>query len=113
MKIEKRDESNCIVLKLTGYLIEGTESEEFNNIVKSLTKEDNNNIIVDLANVNYINSTGLSILFRGYRTIDSVNGVLKLVNVNDKFRQLLSITKLDTLFEIEESLNSAIDCFKE
>ena len=113
MKIEKKEEGNCVILKLTGSLIEGVKSEEFNLVIKSLTKENKLNIIVDLDDVKYINSTGLSILFRGYRTIDSNKGVFKLVNVNDKFKKLLSITKLDTLFDIEDTMSSAIDSFNE
>lgn len=111
MKIETVEKNNCVIMRLVGNLIEDAKSEEFNQIVKSLTKENKRNIIVDLADVRYINSTGLSILFRGYRTIDSAGGIFKLVNVNEKFRQLLAITRLDTLFEIEENLKSAIESF--
>jgi anti-anti-sigma factor len=111
MEIKKDEECNCVILKLSGNLIEGSNSEEFNNIVKSLSKENKNNILVDLKDVIYVNSTGLSILFRGYRTIDAAGGKFKLVNVKDKFRKLLSITKLDTLFEIEDSMKSALKSF--
>ena len=112
MKIITEEAVKYTVLKLSGNLIENFTSEEFTEIVKALVEENKTNIIVDLENVSYINSTGLSILFRGYRTIEAADGKFMLINVKDKFRKLLSITKLDTLFEIEKDMKSALKNFK-
>jgi anti-sigma B factor antagonist len=110
MEIKILDECNCVLLKITGNLIEGSDPYEFNNIVKSLIADGKKNIVADLEDVGYVNSTGLSILFRAHRTIENVDGKFVLTNISERLSHLLSVTKLDTIFKIaqnkEEALNS-------
>ena len=106
IKIEERE--NCIILKLNGNLIEGPESHEFNDIITKYLRDNKNKFIIDFADIKYINSTGLSIIFRSYLAIAKVNGNLKIANLNSKLSNLLSITKLNTLFDIEKDIDSAI-----
>ena len=73
--------------------------------------DDKKNVVVDLQKVTHVNSTGLSILFRGYRKINDAGGKFILVNINDKLKNLLSITKLDTLFDIEVDRKAAMKSF--
>jgi anti-anti-sigma factor len=108
MKINLEKGSNYAVIKLIGNLVEGPSSGEFSQLIEKLIKEDISNIIIDLEKVSYANSTGLSVLFNGYRKLDKRGGKFKLVNLNDKFKKLLSITKFDTLFEIHDNVGSAI-----
>lgn len=106
IKIEKI--KNCVILKLNGNLIEGPETNEFNNIIAENLKEDTKNFIIDFGDIKYINSTGLSIIFRGYLSVQKAGGKYKIANLNPKLMNLLSITKLNTLFDIEESIEKAI-----
>ena len=108
MDIIIEEKSNCIILKLSGNLIEGPNSSEFNNIIKRYLETNKINIVVDFSDVEYVNSTGLSILFRGYLAIEKVGGKFMLANLNAKLNNLLSITKLNTLFDIEENIETAI-----
>jgi anti-sigma B factor antagonist len=104
--VEER--SNFVILKLNGNLIEGPESHEFNEIIAKYLKVNKINFIIDFADIKYINSTGLSIIFRAYLAIAKANGKFKIANLNSKLNNLLSITKLNTLFEIEKDIDSAI-----
>lgn len=106
IKVEKRN--NCVILKLNGNLIEGPETNEFNNIIAEHLKENIKNFIIDFGDIKYINSTGLSIIFRGYLSVHKSGGKYKIANLNPKLKNLLSITKLNTLFDIEESIEKAI-----
>jgi anti-sigma B factor antagonist len=108
MDIIIEEKSNCVILKLNGNLIEGPSSAEFNNIIKRYIEVNQKNIVVDFGDIKFINSTGLSILFRGYLAIENVGGKFKIVNLNSKLKNLLSITKLNTLFDIEENIETAI-----
>ena len=111
MDIIIEEKSNCVILKLNGNLIEGPNSSEFNNIIKRYIEANKKNIVVDFSDVEYVNSTGLSILFRGYMAINNVGGKFKVANLNAKLNNLLMITKLNTLFDIEENLETAIKNF--
>ena len=69
-------------------------------------------VVVDLAKVEWMNSTGLGILISGYTRLRNHQGVLKLANVTDKIQSLLTITKLVTVFETFDSVEDAIKSFK-
>lgn len=108
MDIIIEEKSNWVILKLKGNLMEGQDSSEFNNIIKRYVEANKKNIVVDLGEVSYTNSTGISILFRGHQAIKKVGGKFKLTNLNPKLKKLLLITKLNTLFDIEENIEQAI-----
>ena len=103
------ERSSFVILKLNGNLIEGPETHEFNEIITKYLKANKLNFIIDFADIKYINSTGLSIIFRGYLSISKAGGKLRIANLNAKLSNLLSITKLNTLFEIEKDIESAIE----
>ena len=109
MDINIKEISNFVILKLNGNLIEGQNTSEFNSIIKKYLRENKKNIVVDLGDIKYVNSTGLSILFRAHRTIENEGGKFKIANLNAKLINLLSITKLNTLFDIEENVEAAIN----
>jgi anti-sigma B factor antagonist len=102
------DRNDFVILKLNGNLIEGPETHEFNEIIAKYLKINKKKFIIDFADIKYINSTGLSIIFRAYLAIAKAEGKFKIANLNSKLNNLLSITKLNTLFEIEKDINSAI-----
>ena len=69
-------------------------------------------VVVDLAQVDWMNSTGLGILISGYTTLRNNDGLLKLANVTDKIQSLLTITKLVSVFEAFDSVDDAVKSFK-
>ena len=113
MEINVVNEAEYTIVKLIGNLIEGPNTGDFVNIIDDLIKDNVRNIIIDTEKVTYANSTGLSVLFNAYRKLDKKGGKLIIINLNNKFKKLLSITKFDTLFEIYNDLESAAGGLKD
>lgn len=69
-------------------------------------------VVIDLSGVDWVNSTGLGILISGLTTIKSNGGQLKLANVTEKIQSLLTITKLVTVFDSHDTVESALSSFE-
>ena len=72
---------------------------------------DQRKIVIDLAGVEWMNSTGLGILISSLTTLRNNDGELKLANVTEKIQSLLTITKLVTVFESYDSVDEAVNAF--
>ena len=70
-----------------------------------------NNFIIDLENVEWMNSSGLGILISTVTVLRNNNGSLRLINVSDKIKNLLKITKLNTVFTLHDNYEQAVDSF--
>ncbi len=113
MKISTSEKYNAVVIELKGNVMGGPEAQEFHGLLHKLLDENKKNVVVDLAQVKFMNSSGLGILISGYTTMKSGGGHLKLANATDKINSLLVITKLITIFENFESVDKAVESFKE
>ena len=109
MKVEVLEREDNVILKLDGNITGIPDESEFNTLIKKYISEKKVNIIVDLGSISYINSTGLGMILRGYITIKNSGGSFKLASLNSKLRKLLEITKLNTIIEIHDSLESALN----
>ena len=107
MNIEISEKFNTAVLNLKGKIVGGPDASEFNNTIQQLIEGNKKNIVVDLGNLKYVNSTGIGIIIRGYTTVKNAGGNLKLANLNEKMKGLLSITKLNTIFDIYDTSDAA------
>jgi len=112
MDIETEQKNNYVIIKLKGNLIEGPKSDEFNKIIHQLIDDNKTYLIIDLGNVSYVNSTGLSILYNAHSAIKNVGGKMKLVSLNKKMQNLISITKLNTIFDVYDSEEIAAKSFQ-
>jgi anti-sigma B factor antagonist len=100
--------SGVTVLKLSGRVALGKESELLRNKVKSLLSEGKNQ---DLADVTYVDSAGLGALVSGLSSVQNAGGRMKLANLTKRFHDLLSITKLVTVFEVFDDVESGVASF--
>jgi anti-sigma B factor antagonist len=107
----QRELEGITILTLNGRLVAGSEVSDLRNRFATLISEKIVRIILDLANVNRIDSSGLGILVEGYSQFTSAGGGLKLLNVSERGVQLLILTRLSTLFEIFNDQQSAINSF--
>lgn len=98
--IEERLFRGVSVLSLSGKLGLGESNRQLHESIKRLVSEGKTQIVIDLAKVTHIDSSGLGELVSGYTTLKANNGVLKLAHVNDRVNDLMTITKLYTVFEI-------------
>ncbi|MFM7218445.1 MAG: STAS domain-containing protein [Flavobacteriales bacterium] len=74
-----------------------------------LHHEDFKNLIVDLSEVQYCDSSGLSAILVGYRLCRDANGIYLLSGVQDHVRKLISISQLDSMLQVVPTINEAVD----
>jgi anti-sigma B factor antagonist len=111
MQIEERAVGDVVVLDLKGKITLGEGDELLKDKVNSLVNQGHKKIVLNLADVPYIDSAGLGEVVRTYTTVSRQGGSLKLLNLTKRITDLLSITKLLTVFETFDSENEAIRSF--
>jgi anti-sigma B factor antagonist len=111
MQIEERAIGDVILLDLRGKITLGEGDELLKDKVNSLVNQGHRKIVLNLADVPYIDSAGLGEVVRTYTTVSRQGGSLKLLNLTKRITDLLSITKLLTVFETFDSENEAVRSF--
>ena len=111
MKTKLLEKYNAVIIDLIGNVMGGDDTKEFNELLHKLIDEGKKNIIVDLSEVKFMNSSGLGMLISGLTTMKRENGSIKLASVTEKIESLLIITKLITIFEIYDSVDEAVKSF--
>jgi anti-sigma B factor antagonist len=111
MHIEERNVGDVVVLDMKGKITLGEGDELLKDKVNSLVNQGHKKIILNLADVPYIDSAGLGEVVRTYTTVSRQGGSLKLLNLTKRITDLLSITKLLTVFETFDSENDAVRSF--
>jgi anti-sigma B factor antagonist len=111
MKIKTIEHYNAVVIELKGNVMGGPEAQEFSDTLHKLIDEGKRNVILDLAETKFMNSSGLGMLISGYTTLKNGGGSLKLANATEKIESLLVITKLITIFEHYTSVEEAVKSF--
>jgi anti-sigma B factor antagonist len=101
-----------MVLDLRGRITLGPETEAVRTKLKDLLSAGQNQIILNLGEVTYLDSVGLGTLIGGYTSTSNSGGDLKLLHLPRGVQQLLQVTRLSTVFEIYEDLHAAVASFK-
>lgn len=112
MKVKQVEKYGAVVIELRGNVMGGPEAQEFSDLLHKLLEEGKKNVIIDLAETKFMNSSGLGMLISGYTTVKNGGGVMKLANATEKIESLLVITKLITIFEHFTSVDEAVESFK-
>lgn len=108
MKYRIRERDGITIIDLSGKVMGGSDAEVFKDCIYDLLEEDRRKIIVNLAKVTWINSSGVGILITGYTTMRKKDGDLKLLNVSEKIKSILYVTKLNLIFECFEDEDEAV-----
>lgn len=111
MQIEERAVGDVMILDLKGKITLGEGDELLKDKVNSLINQGQKKIVLNLADVPYIDSAGLGEIVRTYTTVSRQGGSLKLLNLTKRITDLLSITKLLTVFETYDAENEAVRSF--
>src|SRR5262245_16042726 len=111
MTIRQREVGDVVVLDIDGKIVGGVDHDLFQEKLQSLLTAGKPNLLVNLENVKWVNSTGLGVLIAGFRTVQTGGGRLKLVHVSERIQSLLHITRLTTRFELFEREDEAIASF--
>jgi anti-sigma B factor antagonist len=111
LEIEQRDREGLLILDLKGRITMGEESILFRQTVHALVSAGNPNMIINMKDVDYIDSTGLGAVVMCSTAIRKAGGVAKLLNLNRRNLELLVTTKLATIFELFTDEQDAINSF--
>lgn len=111
MQIDQRTVGDVVVLDLKGRVMLGDGDEVLKDKVNSLLNQGQKKIVLNLAEVPYIDSAGLGEVVRTYTTVSRQGGHLKLLNLTKRITDLLAITKLLTVFDTYESETEAVGSF--
>ena len=112
MKLVERQVEDEVILDLHGKNLIGEGDDALREAVTNLADSGKTKILLNLAEVPYVDSAGLGEIVRTYTTVSRKGGKLKLLNLTKKIEDLLSITKLLTVFETYEDESEAINSYK-
>jgi anti-sigma B factor antagonist len=110
LEITESTSEEIVILKLKGRLAAG-ESSSVREKINQLAAAGHVNLVMDLSDVDYIDSTGLGGLVICYTSLKKLGGALKLVNLNKRNVELLLLTKLHTVFEVFTDVQDAVNSF--
>lgn len=111
MKVSTRQVDGVTILDLSGRITLGEGSVQLRDAIRDLLTKGQKQILLNLADVNYIDSSGIGELVSAYTTVRNQGGELKLLNLTKKVHDLLQITKLYTVFDVKDDEASAIASF--
>ncbi len=111
MKIEKRKKNDVTILDLKGKILIGDGIDELREAINNSIKENETKLLLNFKDVPYLDSTGLGEVVRSYTSVKKEKGMVKIVNLTQKVRDLLSVTKLITVFETFEDEDKAVESF--
>lgn len=100
-----------VILDLSGRIALGEGSDSLRDLIAKLVSSGNKKILLNLCNVNFIDSSGLGELVGAFTKLRGAGGELKLVNLTKRVRDLLQITKLYTVFDITDDENVSVKSF--
>lgn len=112
MKIGIRKVDDVTILDLKGKLLFGDGIAELRESINNTVKENETKLLLNFDNVLYMDSTGLGEIVRSYTSIKKAGGVVKIINLTSKVRELLFVTKLITVFDTFEDEDKAVKSFK-
>ncbi len=107
-----RDSGTVTVVDLGGRIVLGDGSALLRKTVRQLLDENRIKILINLADVNYIDSSGIGELVHAYTSVKTRGGELKLLHLTRKVHDILQITKLYTVFEVHSDEATAVLSFR-
>ena len=112
MKATVRQVEGVVVVDLSGRIKLGEGSSILRDTVKDLLSKGQKNILLNLGDISYIDSSGIGELVSAFTSVRNQGGELKLLNLTKKVTDLLQITKLYTVFDIRDDEAEAIAAFR-
>jgi anti-sigma B factor antagonist len=112
MEIHTRTVGDVHVLDISGKITLGDPTKMMRHTINDLLENGGKKIVLNLTEVNYIDSSGVGELVRTYTSVVREGRELKLLNLTNKIKEVLVLTKLLTVFQVYESEQTAVASFK-
>ena len=111
VKLTPRQVGDVTVIDAVGRITLGDGASAFRETIRDLAGSGHKKLLLNLAEVSYIDSSGIGELVSGFTTVANSGGQLKLLNLTKRVKDLLQITKLYTVFDVHEDEAAAVRSF--
>ncbi len=107
-QFETYQERTCQVIKLQGRFVEDDEHAEFLTNIQTLSEKGSSKFVIDLKELNYINSSGINLLVKLVKYLNERDGKIVFTSVPENINELLTIIGLNAVFTIQPSINEGL-----
>jgi anti-sigma B factor antagonist len=111
LSLTERTKEGIVIVDAKGQIVAGQGADKLRDHLRGLGESETPNTILNLAQVDYIDSSGLGALVMSFSTLRKKGGALKLLNLSRRNVELLVLTKLETVFEVFDDEQSAVNSF--
>jgi anti-sigma B factor antagonist len=112
VELTTRQVGDVTVIDAKGRITLGEGSSDFRDTIKSLVGKGQKNVLVNLAEITYIDSSGIGEMVSGFTTVANAGGKLNLLSLTKRIHDLLQITKLYTVFEVYDDEAAGLASFQ-
>ncbi len=112
VKLTSRQVGDVTVIDAAGRITLGEGASAFRDTIRDLSAKGNKKVLLNLADVSYIDSSGIGEMVSGFTTVTNGGGQLKLLGLNKRVKDLLQITKLYTVFDAYDDEVAAVRSFR-
>lgn len=111
LNIRNRRVGGVTIMDLTGKIAIGESNRALHDALRNAAASDRKDVIVNLSGVSVIDSSGLGELVSGFASLGKAGGSMKLLNLPTRINELMTITKLHTVFEIFDDEDDAVESY--
>ncbi|MFH1681743.1 MAG: STAS domain-containing protein [Candidatus Eisenbacteria bacterium] len=111
MKVKERTNGDVLILEVSGNVQGGPDAEVFRAKIADVIQRGHKKVLFDLSDVPWMNSTGIGIIIAGLTSITNAGGTVKFLNVKERVKSIMMITKLLTVFESFYGEDEAVASF--
>ena len=111
VKLNTREVDGVTVVDVEGRITLGEGSSALRDLIKDLVSKGQIKVLLNLSEVNYIDSSGIGELVSGFTNVANAGGAMKLLGLTKRVKDLLQITKLYTVFDVHEEEKHALASF--
>jgi len=112
LKIKRQEQDGVVILEVSGKVMGGPDAEKFKTVIAGLINEGVAKLLIDLSDVPWMNSSGVGILISAYTSMKNAGAQVKFLNINERVKSILMVTKLLTVFESYYSKEDALASFR-
>lgn len=106
------EKKNCVIVAFKGKIMGGPDSAKFREEINGFIEDGKVNIIGDLSEVEFMNSSGLGVMIATLTSLRKKDGDFKLCSATDRIKSLLRVSKLFTVFDMYDTLDEAIKAYQ-
>jgi len=112
MELTSTQHGTVTVIRLKGNLMGGPDASLLNARLHELVESGRKHIVIDLSDVQFMNSSGLGLLIGGVSALKNAGGALKIAHASEKILSLITITKLGSVLQTYPTTEAALESFR-